>query len=375
MKVYIGIDAHTTNYTLATWTEGSSEAIFVDTYPPLVSNIVKYCESLKKKLGDDIEILAGYEAGCLGFTLQRDLEKEKIHCLVLAPNSIVGTEINRRNRKKTDKRDAIAIGKALRNEDYKSVRVPDQEDEAVRDFIRMREDHRRYLKANKQQIVAFCHRHGHYFTEGSNYWTQKHMKWLKSLPLTGYLKETLEGYLLTYEQLTEKIASLDHRIEEIAAQDKYSERVHNLTCLKGVKTVTALAVVSEIGDFNRFPKAKSFSAFLGLVVGQLDSSTDKSHLGISKQGNTFVRRLLVESAQSFSKAVPGKSAALKKRQEGCSEEVIAYADKANERLRKRYHRLVLHNNKCSNKAKVAVARELACFMWGMMTGNMHTVLA
>jgi hypothetical protein len=141
------------------------------------------------------------------------------------------------------------------------------------------------------------------------------------------------------------------------------------TCL------TALAVIVEIRDFTRFVKAKNFAAFLGLVCGELSSSDDQNRLGITKQGNRFIRKLLVECAQSFSRATSGKSATLKKRQEGNQAEVIAYADKANERLRKRYLTLVLRNKKAHNKAVTAVARELACFIWGMMTGNIHTALA
>ena len=148
-----------------------------------------------------------------------------------------------------------------------------------------------------------------------------------------------------------------------------------LICFKSVKVLTALAVIVEIGDFTRFVKAKNFAAFLGLVVGELSSSDDQNQLGITKQGNTFLRKLLIECARSFSRATSGKSKDLKKRQEGNSPEIIAYADKANERLRKRYTRLVLHNMKNTNKAVVAVARELACFIRGMMTGNIHTVLA
>ena len=98
-------------------------------------------------------------------------------------------------------------------------------------------------------------------------------------------------------------------------------------------------------------------------------------MGITKQGNAFLRKLFVECAQSFSRASSGKSEVLKKRQEGNAPEVIAYADRANERLRKRYMRLVLHNRKNHNKATVAIARELACSISGMMTGNIHTVLA
>ena len=98
-------------------------------------------------------------------------------------------------------------------------------------------------------------------------------------------------------------------------------------------------------------------------------------MGITKQGNAFLRKLFVECAQSFSRASSGKSEVLKKLQEGNAPEVIAYAERANERLRKRYMRLVLHNRKSHNKATAAIACELACFIWGMMTGNIHTVLA
>jgi transposase len=375
MIAYVGIDAHTTNYTLATRMEGSKQAVNVNTYSPAVSNIVKYCKAIRKEYGKDTEIIIGYEAGCLGFKLRRDLEKNDLKCIILAPTSIPGTEQNRKRRKKTDKRDAEAIAKALHNSDYSEVYMPDEEDEAVRDYIRMREDHRKQLRIIKQQICALTHRHGLKFTDGKNYWTQKHLKWLKELPLEGVLKETFDAYLLSYETVSERIAQMDKKIEEIAEQDKYRETVHKLICFKGVKTLTALAVIVEIGDFTRFVKAKNFAAFLGLVSGELSSSDDQNRLGITKQGNRFIRKLLVECSQSFSRATSGKSATLKKRQEGNTPEVIAYADKANERLRNRYLTLVLRNKKVHNKAVTAVARELACFIWGMMTGNIHTVLA
>jgi transposase len=375
MIAYVGIDAHTTNYTLATRLEGSKEPINVNTYSPAISNIVKYCKAIRKEYGKDTEIIIGYEAGCLGFKLRRDLEKNDLKCIILAPTSIPGTEQNRKRKKKTDKRDAEAIAKALINSDYSEVYMPDEEDEAVRDYIRMREDHKKQLRVIKQQICALTHRHGLKFTDGKNYWTQKHLKWLKELPLEGVLKETFDAYLLSYETVSERIAQMDKKIEEIAEQDKYRETVHKLICFKGVKTLTALAVIVEIGDFTRFVKAKNFAAFLGLVSGELSSSDDQNRLGITKQGNRFIRKLLVECSQSFSKARSRKSIALKKRQEGNTAEVIAYADKANERLRNRYLTLVLRNKKVHNKAVTAVARELACFIWGMMTGNIHTVLA
>lgn len=375
MIAYVGIDAHTTNYTLATRLEGSKTPINVNTYSPAVSNIVKYCKAIRKEYGKDTEIILGYEAGSLGFKLRRDLEQNGLKCIILAPTSIPGTEQNRKRKKKTDKRDAEAIAKALINSDYSEVYMPDEEDEAVRDYIRMREDHRKQLRVIKQQICALTNRHGFKFTETKKYWSAKHLKWLKSLPIEGNLKEVFDSYLLSYETVSDRIAQMDKKIEEIAEQDKYREAVHKLICFKGVKVLTALAVIVEIGDFTRFVKAKNFAAFLGLVCGEHSSSDGQNLLPITKQGNRFIRKLLVECSQSFSRATQGKSALLKKRQEGNTAEVIAYADKANERLRKRYLTLVLRNKKAHNKAVTAVARELACFIWGMMTGNIHTVLA
>ena len=138
----------------------------------------------------------------------------------------------------------------------------------------------------------------------------------------------------------------------------------------GVKTHTALSMVVEIGDFKRFDKAPKFAGFLGLVPSE-DSSGDKvNRFGITKAGNSHLRRLLVEAAQSYTRGNVGhKSIALKQRQQGCTAEVIAYADKANERLRRRFYKMTLSKGVNRNVVTTAIARELACFMWGMATGN------
>ena len=124
----------------------------------------------------------------------------------------------------------------------------------------------------------------------------------------------------------------------------------------------------EVGDFKRFPTAQQFAAFLGLVPGEHSSGDHQHRVGITKAGNSHLRRLLIEAANSYSRGVAGKkSKTVKQRQEGNLPEVIAYADKANERLRRKYIKIALNSN--ANVAKAAVARELACFIWGMMNGK------
>jgi len=234
----------------------------------------------------------------------------------------------------------------------------------------MRDDQKKALKIIKQEILALVLRHGRRFEEGRNYWTVKHLAWLKSLDLGGILQESLAEYLVTYEYLTDRIERLDKRIEELAGDERYQEKVKKLSCLIGVKTHTALSAVVEIGDFNRFAQAERLPAFLGLVPGEASSGEKQCRGSITKSGNSHVRRLLVESAQCYTRGAIGhKSKALKRRQNGNTPEVIAYADKANERLRRKFYRMTLKNNTNRNVTTTAIARELACFMWGLMTDH------
>lgn len=269
---------------------------------------------------------------------------------------------------KTDKRDAANIARCLAFHTYSEVYVPDNEDNAIKEYIRMRDDQKLMLKKIKQQILAFVLRQGKRFEGGKTYWTIAHMKWLKSLDLTGLDKETLSEYLITYEYLTDKIERFDKRIEELASDEKYEKKVKNMSCLIGVKTHTALSMIVEVGDFERFEKAPRFAAFLGLVPSEDSSADNVNRYSITKAGNSHLRRVMVEAAQSYTRGNIGhKSIALKQRQQGNSPEVIAYADKANERLRRRFYKMTLSKGVNRNVATTAIARELACFIWGMMT--------
>lgn len=297
--------------------------------------------------------------------MYHQLKEHNVECRILAPSTMGVTNTR---RIKTDKRDAANIARCLAFRTYSEVYVPDDEDNAVKEYIRMRDDQKLALKKIKQQILAFVLRQGKRFEGGKTYWTIAHIKWLKSLDLVGLEKETLNEYLLTYEYLTEKIQRFDERIEELASSEKYEKKVKNMSCLIGIKTHTALSLIVEVGDFERFEKAPRFASFLGLVPSEDSSDQRVNRYSITKAGNSHLRRLLVEAAQSYTRGAVGqKSIALKQRQQGNPSEVIAYADKANERLRRRFYKMTLNKGVNRNVATTAIARELSCFIWGMMT--------
>jgi len=352
-------------------TVGAEDRVFGEIQvAPNYKEIILFIESLKMKLGfhDDYSIECGYEAGCLGYTLYHQLTNAGIKCVILAPTTMLSTK---GKRIKTDKRDARLIAQCLCYGGYHPVYIPTKEDDAVKEYIRMRDDHKQILKSLKQQINAFVLRHGYQYS--GTKWTIKHVIWLSKLDLDPMYRETLNEYMASYEEQEAKIERYDKRIEEIAAEERYQENVRKLGCLLGISTHTALSLVVETGDFKRFAKGNIYASYLGLAPGEHSSSTSVNRLGISKAGNTHIRCLLVEAARSICKGAVGhKSKRLRARQIGQSAEVIAYADKANTRLRSKYYRMIRHG-KANNVAVAAVARELACFIWGMMSGNISTV--
>ena len=373
--IKIGMDVHSTNYTLCAMEPviGAEDRVFANIQvTPDYKNIILFIENLKQKLGinDTYDIECGYEAGCLGYSLYNQLTGAGVKCVILAPTTML-TEQGQRI--KTDARDAHLIAQCLSYGGYHPVYIPTEQDDSVKEYLRMRDDHKKALKKIKQQIGMFCMRHGYHY-EGTK-WTIAHLKWLKKLELSPMYQETLDEYLASYEEQTAKIERFGARIEEIAAQTEYAEKVHKLGCFLGIQTHTALSLIVETGDFTRFAKGNVYAAYLGLAPGEHSSAVKVNRLGITKAGNSHLRLLLVEAAGGICKGAIGhKSKALRQRQQGNSAEVIAYADKANARLRSKYYRLIRHGKK-RNVAVAAIARELACFVWGMMTDDIDVTAA
>ena len=365
--LYVGMDVHKETFTLCCYDMEEDRIFFTQKVEADYKQVLKYLNAVRNAVGNDVKIICGYEAGCLGFTLYHQLTYYQENCVILAPSTMMQTA---KKTFKTDKRDAANIAKCLAYHTYSPVHIPTKQDEQVKEYIRMRDDHKQALKKIKQQIISFCMRQGYSYTATKKYWTNQHLTWLQKLDADGLHKEILEEYLLSYHTLTDRLERIDQRIEELAADETYHDSVKKLSCFIGIKTHTALATIVEIGDFKRFPSAERFASYLGLVPGEDSSGNTQKHLSITKAGNSHVRRLLVEAAQSYVRGQPGyKSATLKDRQAGNPTPVVGYADKANERLRRRYRRMVLNQNKRPNVAKTAIARELACFIWGMMTDN------
>ena len=370
--VYIGMDVHTSNYTLCSLDPGYgvkkdnyfAEVQFTNNF---VTNVVNYVTNLKKKL-KDCEFVCGYEAGCLGYSTYKDLTKAGIKCVIMAPSTMA---VQKGGKKvKNDRRDARVIAQCLAYQTYKEVYVLSEHDEAVRGYLRMRDSHKKELKRIKQQIIAFCTGHGLFSPTKSN-WTVAHLKWLKGLKFNDPVEqEIINEYLSSYTYLCDKIKAMDVRIEVLASEKQYCENVKKLRCIKGIETNVALTLLAEIGDFNRLSKPTAFAAYLGLIPGEQSSGDKVRGTGITKAGNSTLRQKLTEAAKGYWRGRIGmKSATFKKFEKELPKEVTEYALKANTRLQRKFFNMTHVKGKNMNVAASACAREMACFVWGLITNH------
>jgi transposase len=196
-------------------------------------------------------------------------------------------------------------------------------------------------------------------------WTRAHRQWVDSLEWTQLAERVVvDDYQLAIDHTEARLLELDARLTEIAQADPYCEPVGWLRCFRGIDTLTAILIRAELHDFRRFHSARALMAYLGLVPGE-NSTGEKHRRGrITRTGNALVRRLLVETAWHYQHR-PGIGVALAKRRKGQPGRVVAIADKAQQRLCRRFRRLA-DQHKPAPKIVVAIARELAGFLWAAL---------
>lgn len=357
VTTYVGIDAHKKDLFVAMFVGTATTPVTwqLANEPQAVRRLV---QKLERAAPGPVRVF--YEAGPCGYALQRQMTTSRVSCAVVAPALIPRKP---GERVKTNRRDARKLGELGRAGLLTAVQPPTPEDEAVRDLARARDDAREDLQRCRHRLGKLFLRRGLHYA-GRN-WTEGHRRWITSLTWTRAAERAVvEDYLLAIDQTAARLAELDKQLGEIATQDPYREPVGWLRCFRGIDTLTAMLVLAELHDFRRFASAPALMAYLGLVPGE-DSSGEKHRRGpITRAGNALVRRVLVEAAWHYQHR-PAVGVALRQRRKGQPGRVIAIADKAQQRLCRRFRKLAAEH-KPAPKIAVAIARELAGFVWAAL---------
>ena len=366
---YVGLDVHKETIAVAVAEPGRAAPVYR-------GEIANRPKSVQKWLGKLSESYAGgllafcYEAGPCGYVLYRHILASGHDCQVVAPSRIPKAP---GERLKTDRRDALKLARLLRSGDLKAVWVPDQEQEMMRDLSRARDDMKGQERKARQQLNAFVLRHGHPWPRGKSRWTQAHYNWLESLRFERPWQQlTLQEYIDAAKAASERVAQLSAHLMRALPEWSLAPVVDSLIALRGVDKLAAIVLLAELGDISRFDSPKELMGFLGLVPSEHSSGARRRQGAITRTGNGHARRILVESAWSY--RFPARQTMhLKRKAVNASESAKKIAWAAQKRLCGRY-RTLTRAGKNTKLVCVAIARELAGFIWDIVRQEMPRLI-
>jgi transposase len=359
MKIihWIGIDDHADKWTIAHYQGGEARPSKEFELVPDEKGYRRLLSYLKGLKG---EVRIVYEAGPCGYELYRRVTKAGFNCKVAAPSL---TPRKPGERVKTNRRDAAKLGHYYRSNELTFITVPDEERESLRDLIRSRETVQKDLGRLKRQIVHLVLRYGHRYREGQA-WTKRFWMWLKAIELPGTHSRFVLGEMIgELEHRMEQMKRYDEKVELAAQKPEYQPYLAALRTLRGINTLSAMTVLSELGDLRRFATAPQMMAAVGVVPSEYSTGDKTSRFSITKTGNAHVRRIAVEAAWQYQRRLTvGRT--IKQRRKDQPRPIVDIAEKCEKRLNSKFYRLTSRNKK-STVAVVAVARELLGFIWAI----------
>ena len=356
-RIYLGMDVSRDKIAVAVLQPGADV--------PAVEQISSDGEMVRRLIGKfaDRSVLAAcYEAGPGGYELYRLLASMGVACDVVAPALVPKGAAD---RVKTDRRDCVRLALSHRAGLLTAIRVPSEQEEAVRDLVRTRADLVDDRRRMMQRVGALLQRHGRIWRAPR--WTGEHRAWLDRQSFAEpALQAALRTYLAAVDARDAELAVLETQLRGCwASVDPLASMVRRLGCYRGIAELTGLTLAAEVADFRRFGSAPAFMGFTGLTPSEYSSGARTRRGGITKAGPQLIRSTLVEAAWAY-RHRPAIGATLKRRQAGQPAETLARSWKAQQRLHATYAKLT-RRGKIPPVAVTAVARELAGFVWAEMT--------
>ena len=356
--MFVGLDVHQETIAGAYVSEDrEAEVIFLGTIGTRQCDIDKLIRQLHAK-GKKLHFV--YEAGPCGYWLYRYLSKKNLKCWVVAPSQIPKKA---GDRIKTDRRDAVQLARLLRSGDLTPVYVPAVDDEAIRDLVRAREDALKDIKAAKARLKAFLLRQDIRYG-GRATWGPAHLRWLAEVVCpTPAQQIVFQEYVRAVSEHAERLQRLEAELQTQVQTWRWVPVVEAIQALRGVQFTVAVTLIAELGDLSRFDNPRQLMSYLGLIPSEHTTGERRRQGGITKTGNSHARRALIEGAWAY--RYPAKvSRHLQLRLEKLPTVIQDISWKAQVRLCKRYRRLMARG-KNANQVVVAIARELAAFVWAI----------
>lgn len=356
IKFFVGLDVHKDTIAVAVAEAGRGPAGLIGN---IAHDVAKLCKLLAR-YGESARLQVVYEAGPTGYGLQRALAKRGYDCQAIAP-SLIPKRAG--DRVKTDRRDGLRLAELARAGELRAIWIPDLADEAIRDLARAREDAVNARTQARHQLKGFLLRHDVRYPSKTS-WSKTFCRWLETLSFGEVGAQTaFTEYWQAVTAADERVARLTLALGQSIANWRFDPVVLALQALRGIDQVSAIGLMAEIGDIGRFAHPRQLMGYLGLVPSQYSSGDRVTRGSITKTGNSHARRLLTEAAWSY-RFRPRIGYRAQRRAEDLPQAIRDVAWKAQLRLTERFARLKARGVQI-NKVCVAVARELAGFVWAI----------
>ena len=321
--IYVGIDVHKQDWVVTVLCQG--EELYQATVVPNAGALARLLKRFQAS-----EVHTVYEAGPTGYWLHDALVEAGFDSMVTPPSLVprVG------GRVKTDHRDSRKLVSMLAGGFLKRVHILTPEERAHRQLLRTRNQIERHRQQAQNQIKSLLLFQGkHVPSTLRERWSEAYLRWIEVMEWDHpALKTSISAQLDLFRHLDGQYKALTREIEVLALTEKYRERVRLLTHIPGIGIFTAMAILIELQDIDRFRRADQLASYLGLTPSQR-SSGERIRMGhITHCGNVHLRTRFVQSSWTL----------------------IRY-DQA---MRARYER-IKHQTGSGKKAITAIARGLA----------------
>lgn len=358
--LFIGLDVDDKNYHAYAIVENEVEGHSFRSK----ANIHQLIKMIKEKFISGYTFHFCYESTYSGYFLYREITKSGHECTIIAASLIpekAGDKV--KNDRLDSQKLALYFMKGLLTPIY----IPTETDEQVRALVRSRTFIKDQQKEIKKHAVAICKQLGWNYrqeeAESSSYWTQKHKIWLKeklktASEFTQFNFKIIEAQM---NDLEERLNQYETEIRRISEMPEYKEKIKALICYRGIDILSAMILITEIGDIRRFAHPKKLSSFAGLDIREYSSGGVQRQYSITKMGNKFIRKILTEAAQNYNR-IPVIGKDLRTRRLEIEPKYTEVADRCMHRIHKRGKHL-WHRGIPVNKVKTACAREMLGFFW------------
>jgi transposase len=289
--IYVGLDVHKKSWAVSIYVENIYYKSF-SISPPSSKVLIEFLE--KNFIGGRYHVV--YEAGFSGFWIYDELTEKGINCIVVSPADI---PMSNKNKKfKTDINDSKQLAQKLKSGILEGIHIPEKVQREHRALLRLRnkfvKDRTRIKNYIKSNLMFFGKVIGEDY-EDTKSWSKKFVQGLNRIRyLSNEGKEVIQELLKMLTVYDEAIKEVDRKIKQLSITEQYKKDVEILCSVPGISTLSAMILLIEIGDFNRFADTNKLKSYIGLIPQEHSSGEKEIKTGITKRGNKFLKKVIVE---------------------------------------------------------------------------------